>query len=183
MEYQKLYEDIINDLKSGKRALIRLNPDQIGGLKKALDDGLVTEELHKVLCILDHSIESNLEFSSYICRELKKVEDSKTLIYLLGASSKHVIEAAAKDGFPPSGEFMSAIKNILESPLAKEPENLEWLLRTIEQTGMKSIFFKGSILKLKPGMGSLFNQHKKASKEIIELLEKRWAPIKGGPLG
>ncbi len=183
MDYQKLYEDIISDLKSGKRALIRLNPDQIEGLKQVWEKGLTKEELHKILCILDHSMDANLEFSSYICRELKEVADSETLIYLLGASSKHIIEAAAKDGFPPSGEFMTAIKNILESPLAKEPENLEWLLRTIEQTGMKSILFKGSILKLKPGMGSLFNQHKKASKEIIELLEKRWAPIKGGPLG
>ena len=183
MELSVVYSNIIEDLRAGKRALIKLSPEQKLGLTRLWKAGLNRDDLHKVLCILDHSVDCCLDFSPFLCSELKKEIDSETLIFLLGAAQKHVIEAAAKDGFPPSGEFMSAVKNLLNSPHVKDPETFEWLLRTIEQTGMKSIFFKNDILKNKPGLGSLINSHKKASKEIIELLERRWAPLKGGPLG
>lgn len=183
MNLSEVYSNIIEDLRAGKRALMKLTPEQKVGLTTLWKGGLEREDLHKVLCILDHSVESCLEFSPFLCAELKKEVDSETLIFLLGAAQKHVIEAAAKDGFPPSGDFMTAVKNLLSSSHVKDPETFEWLLRTIEQTGMKSIFFKEAILKNKPGLGSLVNSHKKASKQIIELLERRWAPLKGGPLG
>lgn len=183
MDLNSIYTNIIEDLKAGKRALIRLDESQLLEMESFWKEGLSGENLHQMLCILDHSIDVSTRFSPYISESLQTVSDKDTVIFLLGAAQKHVIAAAAKDGFPPPGEFMMAVQKILEGPLVKDPETFEWILRTIEQMGMKSIMFKKLILKNKPGLGSLFNQHKKACRDIIELLERRWAPIQGGPLG
>lgn len=183
MDIDKKYDSIIENLKNGNRALIKLEPQEIDELLAFWSAGVNQEELQKILCILDHTINYTTKFEELINSEIAKTSNPEILIFLLGAAQKHIISASAMDGFPPSGKFMIQIKSILDSPTSDDPEVLEWLLRTVEQTGMKSILFKEVILKKKPGFSAHFNQHKKACKEIIELLERRWAPLKGGPLG
>lgn len=183
MDLEQTYKNIISDLQQGKRGLIKLEDSLIQALIDRWEKGLTREKLHQTLCILDHSTNYSLDFTEYLVSELKNEPDSESLIFLLGAAQKHIITAAAMDGFPPNSDFMMTLKELLNSKATDNPEVLEWFLRTIEQTGMKSILFKEAVLKKKPGLGAMFNQHKKACKEIIELLERRWAPIKGGPLG
>jgi methionine synthase II (cobalamin-independent) len=183
VEIEKVYNNIIEELKAGKRALIKLDSDQISELENLWKSRLEKDSLHQLLCILDHSIDTSTTFSPHISKELIKENDRDTIIFLLGAAQKHVIAAHAKDGFPPPADFIEALNKIFESKHIQDPETFEWILRTVEQMGMKSILFKKVILKNKPGLGSLFNQHKKACKDIIELLERRWAPLQGGPLG
>ncbi|MFT6070494.1 MAG: hypothetical protein ACJAT2_003176 [Bacteriovoracaceae bacterium] len=179
MNIEKLYDEIIDDLKQGKRGLRKLTASQIEGLINNWN----RDQLKLILCILDHSIEDLVCFDEPLIKAILEETEPELLIFLLGAAQKHSIAARAKDGFPPSSDFLNALKYVLASPLIKNPEVLEWTLRTIEQLGMKSILFKKQILELKPGLGSLFNQHKKSSRQLIEHLEKRWAPLKGGPLG
>ncbi len=179
MNVENLYNDIIIELKQGKRGLRKLSPSEVEGLINNWN----RDQLKLILCILDHSIEDLVCFDEPIIKSIHEETDPELLIFLLGAAQKHSIAARAKDGFPPSSDFLNALKFILASPHIKNPEVLEWTLRTIEQLGMKSILFKKQILSLRPGLGSLFNQHKKSSRQLIEHLEKRWAPLKGGPLG
>jgi hypothetical protein len=179
MNIESLYNEIISDLKQGKRGLRHLSQGEVDGLIKNWN----IEQLKLILCILDHSIESYACFDEPLIKSLYEQSDPELLVFLLGAAQKHSIAARAKDGFPPSSEFLKVIRHLLESPHIKNPEVLEWVLRTIEQMGMKSILFKKEIIKLRPGLSSLFNQHKKSSQQLIDLLEKRWAPLKGGPLG
>jgi hypothetical protein len=179
MNIESLYNEIIEELKRGGRGLRKLSPDQIEGLIKNWN----RDQLKLILCILDHSIENLACFDESIIKSLHEETEPELLIFLLGAAQKHSIAARAYDGFPPSSDFIKAIKYLLNSPHINKPEVLEWTLRIIEQMGMKSILFKKEIIKLRPGLGSLFNQHKKSSKQLIELLEKRWAPLKGGPFG
>lgn len=183
MNIEQRYQMIIENLRQGKRALVKLQDSEHSALFQAWEEGLNIEQLHKLLCILDHSIDYDLQFEPLICDELAKKPNEETLIFLLGVAQKHIISAAAKDGHPPSGRFMQCLKDAFNSSDTNNPEVFEWLLRTVEQTGMKSILFKEVILKKKPGFSSHFNQHKKACREIIELLERRWAPLSGGPLG
>lgn len=183
MNITELYQTIISDLKKDKRALVSIRASQTQELLSSWEKGLGPGQLNQLLCILDHMTTGSILFAPLIEQELEKESDHDTLIYLLGASQKHIIEAAAKTGSPPRGSFMTILKELLSSPASKDPEVFEWLLRTIEQTGMKSIFFKAEILKRRPRVGHIFNQHKRSCKEIIELLERRWAPISGGPLG
>jgi hypothetical protein len=183
MDLEKKYSSIIENLKSVNRALIKLEPHEIDEILKVWNAGVEQDQLQKILCIVDHTTNYTTKFEDLICSEISNNKNSETLIFLLGAAQKHIISASAKEGFPPSSKFMSLLKEIFNSSISDQPEVLEWLLRTVEQTGMKSILFKEIILKKKPGFSSHFNQHKKACKEIIELLERRWAPLQGSPLG
>lgn len=179
MNIESLYDEIIDELKLGGRGLRKLSKDQIDLLIESWN----RDQLKLILCILDHSIENLACFDEPIIKSIHEETDPELLIFLLGAAQKHSIAARANDGFPPSSDFMNAIRYLLNSPHIKNPEVLEWTLRILEQMGMKSILFKKEIINLRPGLGSLFNQHKKSCKQLIELLEKRWAPLKGGPLG
>ena len=88
----------------------------------------------------------------------------------LGVARKHIIEARHKDGYRMEMDFLEVLKETLDH---EDYEVKEWSLRLIEGLGSQSLFFKEQVLSIKPKL-TLFNEHKKMVKEIIELLEKRW---------
>ena len=108
----------------------------------------------------------------------KIIQKPELIIYLLSVSRKHLIEKKFLEGNPIPKNFIKSLENLLEHYENINPEVIEWTLRTIEQLGNQSLKLRETVLKIKPSWGSLFNQHKKSSKQIIELLEKRWAPFK-----
>ena len=181
MNYQDLYNDIIEKLKRHERPLIKLTPEIIEVLKtewqKALSGSIPDESaIKKILCILDNTQNMTSELNSLFFETFKKVKaNSELLIYALAASQKHIINESLRSGIMIPVEYFETLKELLKN---KNPEVTEWVLRTIESMGPLSLRLKKEVLEAKPGFLKIFNQHLKASNQIIELLEKQWAKFR-----
>lgn len=179
MDYQNLYRDTIEKLKRGERPQIKLTPELIAHLReawaKALDKEVDTESLKKILCILDNTQNMSREFNEHFLATLAKLRThsryDELLIYTLGASQKHVIGEALKSGVMIPQHFFDELKLLLQT---KNPEVLEWTLRTIETMGPLSLRMQKEVRALKPSVLKLFNDHQKAAFQIVEFLEKEW---------
>ncbi len=176
MKYQDIYAETINKLKNNQRPLVKLTPDLIEELKDIWQAALLSESideasLKKILCILDNSQNMTSSFNELFFSSLDKVNNFEIIIYLLSASQKHVVGEALKSGQMIPIIYFEQLKKLLKS---KNPEVLEWTLRTIEVLGPLSLRLKNEVRQVKPGFFSRINQHQKASYQIIELLEKQW---------
>ncbi|MEC8623566.1 MAG: hypothetical protein VXY34_02010 [Bdellovibrionota bacterium] len=192
-KWEDLYSKTIEDLKNFKRPMIQLSSADFleirdlwkEGLQKLKDPSFKEEQkeqtlafLEKIFCLLDHTQKPSVLFDSLYEESFKIIKKPELVIYLLSVSRKHLIEKKFLEGNPIPKSFIKSLENLLEDYENINPEVIEWTLRTIEQLGNQSLKLREAVLKIKPSWGSLFNQHKKASKQIIELLEKRWAPFK-----
>lgn len=171
-----LYEQIIEELKASKRPQITITPELTNEIIKHWDDFLegdkkVLEHLHKALCILDNSKTTLPDFDKHLENTLLCTEDPQTLVFALGAIQNQIISRCSRSGDRIAFSLIQALKKTLEHP---DPEVLEWSLRTIEQLGTQGLLLKTEIFARKPGIFASFNRHAKASKQIIEMLEKRW---------
>ncbi len=176
MTYQDLYTQIIEKLKRGARPQLMLTPEIILELKLAwlqsLKDRPINEDvLKKILCILDNTQNMTAEFNELFLSTLKQIKNDEISIYLLAASQKHIIAESLRSGNMISADYIEQLKILLQS---KNPEVLEWTLRTIESMGPLSLRFVKEVKAAKPNLLKLFNRHKKASSQIIELMEKQW---------
>ena len=192
-KWEDLYSKTIEDLKNFRRPMVKLSSEDFmemrdlwGESLQKLQDPSYKEEqrekvlalLEKIFCLLDHSQKPSVLFDSLYEESFKIIKKPELIIYLLSVSRKHLIEKKFLEGNPIPKNFIKSLENLLEHYENINPEVIEWTLRTIEQLGNQSLKLREAVLKIKPSWGSLFNQHKKASKQIIELLEKRWAPFK-----
>jgi hypothetical protein len=176
MKVESLYQDVITKLKNNQRPLVVLTPEILEELQKkwqeALDKTNVDEQtITKILCILDNSQTLSSDFNHLFLATLERVKNHQITIYVLGASQKHVIGHALKTGNMIPFEYFEKIKVLLKN---EHPEVIEWTLRTIECMGPLSLRLKEEVRASKPHFLKLFNQHQKASRQIIELLEKQW---------
>lgn len=176
MNIEELYTDTIDKLKNNVRPHVKLTPDLILELKnkwqEAISKASVDESmLKKILCILDNTQNMSSEFNEQFIETFKKVKNHDLLIYTLAASQKHVIAEALRSGQMISIEYFEQLKILLKS---KNPEVLEWTLRSIESMGPLSMRLKQDVREVKPSFLKLFNTHQKSALQIVELLEKQW---------
>jgi hypothetical protein len=182
-KYQELYRETIEKLRQGVRPQIKLTPGLLAELKTAWEEALASgtdkamqnENIKKILCILDNSQNTTAELNDLFIKTLKEIKDHELVVYALAASQKHVIAESLKTGTMISFEYFEVLKNLIQD---KNPEVKEWALRTIESLGPMSLRLKNEVLAAKPGIMKLFNQHTKASSQIIEYLEKEWKRMK-----
>lgn len=176
MNLENEFNSVIEKLRNNERPLLKFTPIQFEELNNLWTVFLETKnytELFKVFCILDNTQNYSDIFSKNIYETFKISQDSQTLIYNLSAASKHIIAFNHKQGNRAPHDLVMVLKDLLSN---RDPEVLEWTLRTIDQLGSQAIFLKDDIMKSRPGILAIFDKHKKASKQIIEMLEKRWAP-------
>jgi hypothetical protein len=176
MKLESLYQDTILKLKNNQRPLIVLTPEILEELKlkwqEALSSTNVDEStITKILCILDNSQTITSDFNELFLTTLDRVKNQEIIIYLLGASQKHIVAHALKTGTMIPIEYFEKLKNLLKN---EHPEVIEWTLRTIESMGPLSMRLKQEVLASRPHFLKLFNQHQKASRQIIDLLEVQW---------
>lgn len=183
MDYQALYFDTIEKLKRGERPLIKLGAEHIVHLKQvwgeAIDEEIQVEKLRQILCILDNTQTMTREFDHHFFTTIEKLrvhtKYDELLIYTLAASQKHVVSEALKSGVMIPAIYFDQLKKILET---KNPELLEWTLRTIESMGPLSLRLQKEVRSLRPSIFKLFNEHQKAAFEIVDYLEKEWLRMK-----
>jgi len=160
-------------MELGHRALIRFNKDELQYLFESLKTSN-TLELEKILCLINQSAQADLIFESELLVLLRQELPHKLIIFTLNASRKHIISARFQKGMRLDFAFLEILKEKLFSP---HPEIVEWTLRTIEECGPQGVYFLSEFAKIKPPPWKWFNQHQRAVREILELLERRWRPI------
>lgn len=174
----ELYQGIISSLKQEKRPHVTLTEEQEKKLVQtwvaALKDPIDEENLSKVLCILEHSRKPLNLFNELFIKTLSSAKIPNEIKALaLGTSIKHVIGHSQIKGIPIPYNFMECLKLLIHPK--QDPELLEWLLRTTESMGKQSIKLKKEIIQSRPSiLSSTLSPHKKACRQIIDLLEKNW---------
>lgn len=182
--YERIYEDTLLKLKNGQRPQVKLTPELITELKQIWENTLAlkvnsaqqNETIKKILCILDHTQNSTSELNHLFIKTLQEIKDQELIIYTLSASQKHVVTDGLKSGRMIEMEYFDALKSLLK---IKNPEIVEWTLRTIETMGPLSLRFKKEVLASRPGLMKFFNPHLRASSQLIDYLEKEWIRMLG----
>jgi len=180
MDYQDLYIQTIAKLKNYERPLIKLTPELINELKNHWTEAFKRAEvdsgvIKKIVCILDNTQNMTSEFNDLFLMTLSKIKDQELLIYTLSASQKHVISESLRSGHMISSQYFEHLKVLLKN---KNPEVVEWTLRTIETMGPLSLRFKNDVRAARPGILRFLNQHQKSSSQIIDLMEKQWEKMR-----
>jgi hypothetical protein len=180
MNYQETYNQIMIQLKQDARPLIKLTPELLTELKREwqmaiTEDNIDDKSVEKILCILNNTQNMTSEFNDLFIITFEKVRGSDLLIYLLAASQKHIIAESLRTGNMISSEYFEKLKELLKN---KNPEVVEWTLRTIETMGPLSLRFVKEVREIKPGIFKYLNNHLKSSSQIIELMEKQWEKMR-----
>ncbi|TDJ04610.1 MAG: hypothetical protein E2O68_07920 [Deltaproteobacteria bacterium] len=170
MDYQAKYQEIIEQLKNDIRPQVQLSGEDIAVLQQNWRN-LDEEGLKKILCILDHSKSLHGEFAPLIIETLEGDYSPEVLIFALGSSQRHIIAKCGIDGVRVPIEFVEALRKLLNH---NDAEVLEWDLRIIEQIGSRGLILKEDVIRAKPSILGALNPHKKAARQIITMLEKRW---------
>ncbi len=173
VDIDKVFQETITKLQSGHRVFLEFTNEEFQFLLNYWSSNLNdTEKLHKVLCLLDFTKNPSPLFTNIILKSFQDLTNQETLIYVLNVFRKHEVERSFKTGDRINGDLLMALKELLTKA---DGELLEWCLRTIEELGHQSIFFKQDVLDKKPSWILCYNKNNKASRQIIELLEKRWS--------
>ena len=171
MNIESTYQKIINEVSLGHRGLVRYSETEITELNELLSKQI---DLHKVLCLIEHSASPHSKFENSLLQILKSPIEDSLLIFALNCARKHIVEARVQKGRRLEFNFLETLKSLLYH---KSPEVVEWTLRLIEGCGNKGVYFLREFDKIKPPPWKWFNAHQRAVREIIALLERRWRPI------
>jgi len=175
MDIEKHYQNIISALELGSRALIRYSKEEIEELTQIFVTTVAeenTDQLEKVLCLIDHSAADYSTWEKPILIALNKDLPPRIMVFALNCARKHIIQARFKKGRRLEFDFLQILQKHLFSP---SPEVVEWSLRTIEECGNQGVFFLKDFAKIKPPPWKWFNQHQRSVREIITMLERRWS--------
>jgi hypothetical protein len=174
MDISRRHQEIIEALERGDRYQKPLLPDESELVKNKLQQAknLVPEELDQVLCIAVNTATFIPNIQSELNTILREIKNNSTLVYALNCSRKQIIAAQFRQGRRLSAEFLESLMGLLDH---KDPEIVEWTLRTIEECGSQAIYFRAKLKIIRPSIFKLFNRHQRAILEIIEYLERRWS--------
>lgn len=174
MNIEERYQKIMQEIQQGHRGLTRFSVDETLELEKALKSERLNNnlpELEKVLCLVEHSSMPHQGFEEELLAVLKSEVPDRLLIFALNAARRHIIQARFNKGNRLEFTFLETLKRLLHH---RNPEVVEWTLRTIEECGNQGVYFLREFDKIKPGPWKWFNAHQRAVRELIELLERRW---------
>ncbi len=174
MNLNASYDAAIARLKKGQRVLDKLEPNEITFLKNALTESKNhPEQLQKVLCLIENTRTLTQEFEPGLVALLNETTLSPNLIiYTLNACRKHSIDYRVKVGERISADFLKSLMHLVHHPA---PEVVEWTLRVIDECGPQGVFFYKEIKAIKPKFSWIFNKHRRATVQLIDMFHKRWA--------
>lgn len=175
MDLESRYQKVIEEISKGHRALMRFSHAELEDLEKLLHQNRLSPstDLDKVLCLIEHSASLHSAFEADLIELLKQDLPDSALVFTLNCARKHIIQARGQKGHRLTFEFLEALKKLLYS---RSPEVVEWTLRTIEECGSQGVYFLKEFDNIKPPPWKWFNEHQRAVREIITLLERRWGP-------
>ena len=178
MLLEERYRQILLQLKEGKRPLWKPEEAELaefeGIWRKSLHLSHAMERnLIPLFCLLSHAQSLTDRFDSLFFQTLTStLPDSELLIVALGCLHRQVLDRCEQRGERIPAWLVECLGALMAHD---NPEVFHWCLRTIERMGSMGIVLREDVLGKCPGWWeSLFNSHKRASREIIFLLNGRW---------
>ena len=183
MDFNKIYQNIINELKADQRPRLELEPLDLEKLVskirqyfklfvKNTNERASRESLNKTLCIANFLAKPQKDLWPIIYEILENTDDSEVIVTTIGLSEKHIVGWHELNGEAISFDFIKALKKLIYS---SDSEVQEWALRVIAGIGSKAIILRPDLEKIRPGFKRFINSHAKSSHQIIEMLLKRWS--------
>ncbi len=179
MDVTTAYVQILSSLQSQKRTYHSFPLEELASHWNQALEAKDFNFLKKILCLVKYSQQISSLFDSLFVKTLTLLQEfqewDELIVFTLGASWRHILERSHKTGERIDRRFMDSLKKLLNH---KNPEILEWTLRTIDHMGGEALYFKDAIMEIKLGMGRFFQPNKRASFQIIQMLLKRWGAYK-----
>ncbi|MBT3982899.1 MAG: hypothetical protein HOE90_16180 [Bacteriovoracaceae bacterium] len=175
MDFTTQYLELIEQLKQGKRPFRARTKEEFSQLELLLGEALdsnSSDDIHKILCILEHAGKPGIDLSSIFSQIILSSLETNIIVCALGVSHTQVIDAHFLKGIPIPSIFTQALKEKLSDPRA---EVVEWSLRTIEYLGPQARVLKNEIQNFPIKFTYMFNKH---SRQFTSLLEYISANIK-----
>jgi hypothetical protein len=183
----EIYKEAIQKLSSNARPQIKLSEEKLlllveefnQAIKDTTEINLKEEILKKYLFILSHSTQTSKSTHESLLKSFTLIKEWKLnsdyFVFFLSAIQKQFIDHQTKSGDRIPFELFDKLKELLEN---NNPEIIEWTLRTIEALGPQSLLFQKEILKLKPSLLKLFNEHQKNTFMLVDLIKDNWKRFK-----
>lgn len=177
MDIEQRYQEIMQEIEQGHRGLVRFSPTELEFLREALDESLnsPSQNTEKILCLIEHSAGLYAPFEEVLLRALNLDLSENLTVFAINCARRHIVQSRQQRGQRLHYEFLESLKKLLYS---RSPEVVEWTLRTIEECGNQGVYFLRDFDKIKPPPWKWFNQHQRAVRELIALLERRWGYAK-----
>ena len=112
MNIEELYQKTIQSLEKGERALNRFTKDELGELVVLLEQELRsenTEQLEKILCLVDHTATDDGRFEPAIIQALGSDLPPRLIVFALNCARKHILQAYFKRGNRLQFDFLSTL--------------------------------------------------------------------------
>jgi hypothetical protein len=168
------YREIMQALERGDRYQKPLLPDECEFIRSKLQEvkNLSHTELDQILCIATNTATFIPNIENALNTILREIKNNSSLVYALNCSRRQIIAAQFRQGRRLSADFLDGLMLLLDH---KDPEIVEWTLRTIEECGSQAIYFRAKLKTIRPSIFKLFNRHQRAILELIEYLERKWS--------
>ena len=174
MIIERTFKDIQDKLKANHRAFVQGSDELKAEIINFLDQGNYDrEKLAQIMCILERL--QNPETRDFEAKLFKLLKD-KTLgndqiIFVLNAIRNISINARQRTGERLPLEFFEALRPLFKT---KSMEVMEWLLRTLEETGSQSVILKGEVENIRLKFWNIFSSHGRNVGGLINFLQNKW---------
>ena len=166
-----VYQEIMNQLRAGKRPAIELSKDEVEFLCRYPENGSRSlNDWRPWLAIVTHSRKGHFEFQSILVDLLHTAIDPELLVFTLAAFQKHIIEFYQRKGERFPVQTIEALKAPLQN---SHLEVVEWALKIIEQLGPQNRLLANALRKLRPGFWKCFFPRQLALRRKINALLPR----------
>ncbi len=167
MNIDLTYQELIAQLKTGKRPFVELSKDEVAFLcQRPKNDNL----LRPWLAILGYSRKNYFEFQTILIDFLHTEHRPELLVFALSAFQKHVIEFYHRKG----ERFPLHVIEALKIPLRhSNSEVVDWTLKMIEQLGPQRALLTKVLRERIPELWKCFSPRQFALRHRIGVLLSR----------
>ena len=172
MDIDKLYSQIIRELKLNHRPTVSLSEDETRELYSIIQkrDHSPTKEL----CILAHLKERYPLLRYELYNFLNHNLEGDLFIFGLDIFKKQIIKHSLVTGVPLVTNDLSTILKWLQNQIQNRNfKELTQILLLIEDLGSQCFFFKDILIKLEIGI-TLLNRDKSEANNVLKRLKARW---------
>lgn len=183
----EIYQNVISRLSDSSRARVELTEQNLEKIIEEYEDKIKSSIdienkkllLKKYFFILSHANLTSQKTHQSLLNAFEFIKEKKLdtdyFIFLLSAIRRQFIDHQSRTGDKIPMDLIAHLKSLLTN---KNPEILEWTLRTIENLGPQSLFFEKEILKLKPSLTKILNVHQRNSFMLVDLIKDNWKRFK-----
>ena len=178
---EESYRLVLEDLEKEKHIQLVLSESLLDEIERRWEESLEHSrpsriKLRPIFCVLENAKTLVDRFDRLFWKTLRCLQmDGESLVFALGCLHRQVLDRCERKGERPPSELISCLKHLLKH---SDPEVVQWSLRTVERMGTMGLLLKEEVCNACPGfLESIVNPHKKASRQIAVLLEKRWSRL------